>query len=84
MVYDPEAANNQSISSKVYLGNREYLIGPHPTKTDTYQQGPGNMVLGRTYTNEDIKYSNVLIDDLAMWNTKLTQEEIEEIGEIEI
>ena len=83
-MYDREAANNQSISSKIYVGNTGRLIGPHPTKTDTYPQGAGDMVLGRTYTNEDIKYSNVLIDDLAMWNTKLTAEEIEEIGEIEI
>ena len=82
MVYHPEAANSQSISSKIYVGNTGRLIGPHPTKTDTYQQGPGEMALGRTYTNKDVKYSDVLIDDLAMWNMKLTQEEIEEIGEI--
>ena len=83
-MYDPEAAHNQVISSKVYLGNTEHSIGPHRKKTDTYPQGPGEMVLGRTYTNEDDKYSNVLMDDLAMWNAKLTAKDIKEIGEIEI
>ena len=44
------------------------------------------MVLGRAFTNDNVKsrYSKVLIDDLAMWNRKLTAEEIKEIEEIEI
>ena len=41
--------------------------------------GPGAMVIGKRYVNEDGDYVSVVVDELLMWNRKLTQPEIQQI-----
>ena len=41
--------------------------------------GPGAMVIGRRFVNEDGDYASVVVDELLMWNRKLTQLEIQKI-----
>ena len=80
VVYDSESMNGNGTSNKIFIDDAMHDM--ERSKTDNYPQGPGNMVLGRTVTNKNDFYSDVLIDDLAMWNRQLTNEEIVEIGEI--
>ena len=41
--------------------------------------GPGTMVIGRRFVNEDGDYASVIVDELLLWNRKLTQPEIQKI-----
>ena len=80
-VYDANS-DDDIFAGQVFVDNTVDVLVE--MKFNSFMAGTGNMVLGRSFTNQDDKYSNVLIDDLAMWNRKLTEEEIKEIEEIEI
>ena len=80
VVYDSKSNNNDGAGNKVYVDGTMYPMERH--KPESSPQGTGDMVLGRTVTNEDRSYSNVLIDDLIMWNRMLTEAEIKEIKDI--
>ena len=41
--------------------------------------GFGRMVIGRSYVNSDEEYASVVVDELLLWNRKLTQPEIMKI-----
>ena len=41
--------------------------------------GPGAMVIGKRFVNEDGDYASVVVDELLLWNWKLTQPEIQNI-----
>ena len=43
------------------------------------QPGPGRMVIGRRCVNDDGYYASVVVDELLLWNRKLTQQEIQSI-----
>ena len=68
LVYDSE-----STTGEIYQDD-----APYPMKSEAVssQSNTGQMVLGRGFTNVDDDYAYVLIDNLKMWNRKLTREEI--------
>ena len=41
--------------------------------------GPGTIVIGRRFVNQDDDYVSAVVDELLMWNRKLTQQEIQKI-----
>ena len=81
VVYDSEPNNNDGTGNKVYIDDTMYPMERH--KLENSPLGTGKMALGRILTDEERSYSDVLVDDLTMWNKKLTKEEIKEIKEIE-
>ena len=34
----------------------------------SYNAGPGSMVIGRSFTNNDDIYTSVVVDELTLWN----------------
>ena len=62
------------------------FINGQQEASDTYRHdvalspGDGRIVLGRTFTDRDEKYSSVMIDDLTYFNQALTNEEIRTIS----
>ena len=45
----------------------------------SYTTGPGVVVIGRGYTDEDDHYTSVAVDELTMWNRQLSFQEIQDI-----
>ena len=81
MVYDLDL--DSSTAGQVLVDDTKYTLGKWDRSEPSYPAGTGNMLLGRLFFDRN-QYSNGLIDDLAMWNRKLTKEEINEIKESEI
>ena len=79
MVYDPTSTSGDYSGNKVYNDNEMYSI-PR-TETRQHRPGIGQIVLGRAYTDDNVMYTNVMIDDLKMWNRMLTHEEIINMAE---
>ena len=77
-VYDPILVNGIP-NMKVYIDNVTYPVKNRENQV-TYQPNSGGMVLGRAFTNQDSYYVDVLIDDLTMWNRKLTETDIAAIN----
>ena len=77
MVYDP----NQSTAGHFLVDDTKYTFAKWDRSAPSYRAGTGNMLLGRLYADRDF-YSNGLVDDLAMWNRKLSVQEIKEIKEM--
>ena len=44
-----------------------------------FAPGSGAMVIGRRYLDFDSRYVSVIVDELLLWNRKLTQPEIQKI-----
>ena len=79
IVYDPASATGDGSENKFYKDNQMYAL--FRSKTRSHKNGRGQMVLGILYTNVPHFYSNDLIDDLKMWNRKLTEEDIVEMSD---
>ena len=73
MVYNPESATDDSKVNKVFIDNK---MNKMVHINENYGQGTGQMVLGRSWVNWNQEYGAVLIDDLKMWNRKLSDKEI--------
>ena len=74
MVYDPESATDDSKVNKVFIDEKKYEMVREDLQNRP--QGTGQMVVGRGYINWDQYYADGLIDDLKMWNRKLSDDEI--------
>ena len=74
VVYDPKSAYGDHSGNLVYKDTTMYALPYFDDRQ--HEEGSGQMVLGRAYTTHDGEYANVFIDDLEMWNRKLTHEEI--------
>ena len=46
---------------------------------EEFAPGSGAMVIGRCYPDFDSRYVSVVVDELLLWNRKLTQPEIQQI-----
>ena len=44
-----------------------------------YPSGSGRMVIGRRNVDVDDKYASVTVDELLLWNRKLSQPEVQEL-----
>ena len=75
MVYDPESATDIKVN-KLFLDSQMYSMYRDITSDKITSQGTGQTVLGRRYNNKNYDYTDELIDDLKMWNQKLSDEEI--------
>ncbi len=62
-----------------------YVNGTLVDSDDTWNQpgpfarGPGVMVLGRRHPDHGWQHSNASVDELAMWNRKLSAQEIADV-----
>ena len=74
VVYDPKSASGDHSGNLVYKDTTMYALPYFDDRQ--HEEGSGQMVLGRAYTTCDDHCGNVLIDDLQMWNRKLSHEEI--------
>ena len=74
MVYDPASTSGDYSGNKIYNDNEMYSIPRIVTRQ--HRPGIGQIVLGREYTDDNVMYTNVMIDDLKMWNRMLSHEEI--------
>ena len=79
MVYDPDSTSGDHSGNTVYVDNQMHPMELGDVRP--HQQGVGQMVLGRSYTNLDKDYARTFLDDLKMWNRMLTHEEIIEMDE---
>ena len=73
MVYDPEAATDDSKVNKVFIDKQKDEM---VLNNENLTQGTGQMVLGQAYLTSDAYLGPALIDDLKMWNRKLSDDEI--------
>ena len=78
IIYDPTSATGDFSGNKIYVQNTMYQMVRSNGRD--YPTGPRKIVLGKILVNQDTHYTNILVDDLKMWNRKLTQEEIFENG----
>ena len=74
MVYDAKSATDNSTINKVFIDNQMYPMVRQDSVN--YSQGMGQMVAGLKYINVVDVYGDILIDDLKMWNHKLSDGEI--------
>ena len=72
--------DSESTTGEIYKGNTMY---PMTLKAATSLQGTGQMVLGKDYVytqGHPNSHLNVSIDNLKMWNRKLTTAEIKQLS----
>ena len=71
--------NGQGI--RIYLDGTE--VGSRTTKTVLARvAGDGRIVVGRRFTNQDMDYANVQVDELNFFNQSLTSAEVQSIYNI--
>ena len=57
--------------------NDDVRSGNVPSRFIITKKSSGDVVIGRTYVEEDGGYCSTMVDELMLWNRSLTEEEVE-------
>ena len=68
--------SNNDGGVKVYWNGQLQSQSPDIVDIRPMDPPPGNVVVGRLNVDEDDKYSSVVVDEFAIWDQVLTEEQI--------
>ena len=62
-----------------YLNGKPTAVAPATRELTTLGDSDGTVVIGRLLTDGNFGYSDSVVDDVAMWNRELTEEEVQQL-----